>query len=115
MTTYTKAEKAMAKKILRYGRNLVRDGWTQEAWARNSEGEYTGVRSPEACEFCAEGALQRAGYDLQATAAEVRLANQRLSYVMGGWGILARNDAPRTTQAQVYGSFDLAYRGAAPF
>jgi hypothetical protein len=51
-------------KVLRTARGLVNKGWTTGALAMNKNGKRVPVKSPEAVNFCAIGALRRAEFKL---------------------------------------------------
>ena len=46
------------KKVLVKARSLIEKGWTQKALARDAHGEKVHPKDPNACEWCATGALR---------------------------------------------------------
>ena len=51
--------------ILRKGKEiLLEKGWCQGEFAKNDAGELVTVVSGDACEFCAQGAIMRAAWEL---------------------------------------------------
>ena len=85
---------------LRGGRELIRQGWTQNAAASAASGREVDVNDPRACRWCAGGALQAVGADIPAFAAIKRWSGNPF---ISGW-----NDSPRRTQAEVLAVFDEA-------
>lgn len=43
---------------------LIKDGWTQDVYARNANGKAVSPLAKTAVKFCAAGALRRAAYDV---------------------------------------------------
>lgn len=86
---------------LKAARELVArpGGWTQEAFARDDEGQQTQSRSRDAVCWCAEGALKasRSGF------AEFDFLQKLLGLPIAVW-----NDEPGRTQADVVAAFDRA-------
>jgi hypothetical protein len=53
--------------VLQDAKELVREGWSQGAFARNSRGDPVGVMSAEAIYFDVSGAIARAAYGWELT------------------------------------------------
>lgn len=54
----------MEKEIISEAIRLIDNGWTQGAFARNANDEIVFVTNPYACKFCAQGALERAVFNI---------------------------------------------------
>ena len=111
---------------MRGARERVADGWTQGTYARNDKGEQVSIVAYGCDCFCAEGAILHAvyeqhrdlpsAYDIilaeyapafgEANAAQLR-PHRRLGYPKTEC-IIAWNDDPERTQAQVVAAFDRA-------
>ena len=50
-------------KVLKRAKNLIKKGWTQDAYARNVDGTKVEPTDPDAVKFCMRGALYRACRD----------------------------------------------------
>lgn len=65
MTTYAIQEHGPCAVILAKAADLITSkGWTTRAYARNAGGDEEYFDSSDACQFCAFGAIRRAGVDL---------------------------------------------------
>lgn len=114
--SYNGTSQREATAILKRARDLVGKGWIKGYWARDAEGDNVHYSSPAACQFCAEGAIDRAIFEVKPkNAVSGQLARARFEYVFGGRSVIERNDSKTTTKEQVFGCFDFAYRGAAGF
>lgn len=86
-------------------RRKVARGWSQGAFARSQAGEPVAILAPEACCFCAYGALyavaERRGYTAWQALGDV-LGMRKID------SILTWNDAPGRTQADVLALYDRA-------
>ena len=115
-----------AKEILQRARALIAKpgSWTQEAAARTAaEGAPVYTGSPEACSFCALGALEAARWRALegVTCPEARdrvhelavTAKRRLAAALPPGGVVRFNDEPGRTQAEVVAAFDRAIAGGA--
>jgi hypothetical protein len=65
---FKKSKAVTAVEILKYARALLakRGGWTKTFYARSRTSRAVAANSPNACRFCAYGALLRAVHDLDA-------------------------------------------------
>lgn len=97
--------------VLKQARELVKQGWCQNAFAQNGEGEQVSTWSNRACKFCAWGAI-RAVVDGDheaedgAVRALVRALGKNPEAVTGA--IVNWNDAFGRKQIDVIEAFDLA-------
>lgn len=55
------AKQLTTKQVLIRARKLIKKGWTQKVMARNKYGHTVSLENPNACRFCALGALAKAG------------------------------------------------------
>ena len=99
------------KEILTEAQSLVKKGWTQGANARNAEGNRVYTDDPNACQFCAGGAL----IAVSPTTALYRSAARVLRVVIETqfWNdknVPEFNDASETTQSDVISAFDEAIK-----
>jgi hypothetical protein len=95
--------------ILRGARDLVAAGWTQGAFGRTHSGMPMGYAGANIANYCALGALFRAGSGsgpLPTKLAEIAVRNQ----VNGSLVIF--NDTPGRTQAEVVAVYDKAIAAA---
>ena len=93
------------KEVLIQARALILKGWTQEAFARDADGEPVSAKDPDACSWCVVGAVVAAYPDWD-------------NLSKGLWDFLGRfvdepcpdefNDLPETTQTDVLALFDRA-------
>lgn len=56
-----------AVEILEFSRDLIKKGWVSSCFAQDSDGEEVDPGSPNACSFCALGALIRAMHVLKSS------------------------------------------------
>lgn len=92
------------KELVKTAIGLVKKGWTQGAYARDSEGVQTSDYSPNACSFCVLGSLSRAAIDTQNYQAYGPTVSLFMRFLLKkGWpGMPSRwNDSPTRTQAEV--------------
>jgi hypothetical protein len=97
--------------ILVRARALIEpDGrWTQDAWARDSDGARVLPLDGSAVCWCPLGAIERAAapdWNFRLGAEEV------LRYVTGGWPINRWADAPKRTHPEILAGFDAAIERA---
>lgn len=90
--------------LLREGRERVARGWTQGAYARDAAGRSVYAWTPEACAWCALGAMRGVGR----SGAEYDEARATLERLTPARSVSSFNDAPTTTQADVLALFDRA-------
>jgi hypothetical protein len=112
------------KRILRMARSLVRTGWTKGAGARNRHGFSTVPGAPDAVQFCALGAIERAAGTDQRGAKEAILTLAHTLHPERDYWVLTDpltnavrdvstfNDAPETRKVDVLALFDKAARKA---
>jgi len=91
--------------VLRGARAKIAQGWCQGASARDADGQLTGVTQPDACCWCAIGAVYAAAplEPDSGDAAFEYLARVTPGHLIGTW-----NDDPSRTQAEVLALFDRA-------
>lgn len=89
----------MTKKILERAANLVSAGWAQGVVGRYKNGDACGWDDSEAVSWCALGAINRAAMD-EGHCLGACAAVDRLRHIVG-YFVVAWNDAPERTQAQV--------------
>lgn len=85
------------------------NGWTQDSFARNAEGDKVSDHHPSATCFCAWGAVRRARTDVYLE--EHFGTTDTLFSVLGlqpGDSVASWNDNPKRTQAEVIAAFDKA-------
>ena len=97
------------KQILTQARQLVKNGWTQHVVARTVEGEPVLATSPDACYYCASGAVIAVAPPGEIVDSVLHVLNK----VLAGNGyqqsdIISFNDAPTTTPEKMLGVFDKA-------
>lgn len=87
-------------------RELIEDPerWTQEESARDADGKGVPIGSPEACQWCAMGALSKIAPD------GLMLSRTRVALLRGTgtYSVSMFNDAPGRTHAEVLAAFDKA-------
>lgn len=106
-----------ANRILVNARDLIENGWVQNAFSRDKNKQRVQPSSPEATCYCADGALRAAaskitGYEMGLA---YIIAEGRLQAVMGGKNgdtIHTANDRRTTKKEHVLMAFDLAILGA---
>jgi len=86
--------------VLEAARARVAKGWTQKVFARDSDGNEAKADGPNACRWCAEGAISFGPGALNALIL--------LECAIGGPGVVRWNDTPGRTQAEVISAFDRA-------
>lgn len=96
--------------ILQQARNLIHEGWTQRAYARNHQGQECMPENTGATCFCIKGALLRALHLDDPTSKYARYVNLGLKLnKLTPQGHLSRfNDDPNTTLQDVLDFFDHA-------
>lgn len=88
---------------LRKARELVAKGWTKRAFARKRNGKICVLDSKDACSFCASGAMRRI------MGGESYIEGWKmLERAIDPYSIIAWNDDPKRTQAEVVAAFDRA-------
>lgn len=94
--------------VLRAGRERVARGWTQRAMARRSETIAVAPSHPNAVCWCAAGGIYADHRTKNSHEAAVTALERELP--PGDWdgNIIAYNDLPTTTQADVLALFDRA-------
>jgi hypothetical protein len=103
-----------AVKVLKDARDLISlpGTWTKGFLARNAlDKPMLNMHSPEACKFCAVGALEVSSYNNEATDKNVEdIATSCLYYAMSenGWGISGSNDKEDTQHLHVLMAYDFA-------
>ena len=93
-------------RVLRDGRDLVKRAWTQGDLARDAGGAPVPATAPEACQWCAYGALEAAGAKHHRIVGY--LAVHCMERVVGNLPLGEWNDAPTRTQDEVVKAFDAA-------
>lgn len=79
--------------ILKRAKDLLQQGWTKNAYARDDFGYSVSETSEDAVCWCANGALWRAVWDLNATSAECqRYARRELDALTADGSIVRFND-----------------------
>lgn len=99
--------------LLRAGRDMIEHvGWTKGAYARDAEEREVRLEQPEACAFCAIGALMAAASGLCTPtfdAAYIKLAHSMCAmYRDRGACISEVNDHKKTTKADILKAYDRA-------
>jgi hypothetical protein len=84
---------------------LIKQGWTQGASARDKDGKEVVSGSPEAVKWSALGAIC---CSVDARLAKYERAKAKLAAVIGTANIIAWDDAPERTQAEVIAAFEKA-------
>lgn len=114
-------QKITANKVLKKAVSLLETptrkgafGWTKGAFGRDSSSRPVDdhQESKAACRFCAIGAIERAGFELNAPWQATAEATSRLKRVLGDHAIVDANDDPKTTFPQILMAFDLAQTSA---
>jgi hypothetical protein len=82
--------------------------WTQNAWARNSQGEHVYHADADAICFCSLGAVERAGRNLNASDEAISEAYAAVVRATGALTIAKWNDAPGRTFDDVIDVFKKA-------
>lgn len=93
------------KERLIAARDLVAKGWTQGVYARDANDRYTPYGGPNACKFCASGAVAHVT-DIFLQSFEDALT--LLKRAIDGKAVVPWNDASERTQAEVVAAFDRA-------
>ena len=96
------------KEIFVNARGLIEKGWTQKAYARDANGDVVFPKDPNACEWCAMGALDAANPEGFRRFLELwnlldNFIDQPLSFTF--------NDVVNTTQKDVLDLYDRAIEG----
>ena len=91
------------KEILTQARVLVKQSWTQGAYARNSDGESVAAKDPTACSWCAVGAIKAANPDGYPRLCELW---DLFDNLVGRPLTISFNDASDTTQEDVLSLYD---------
>ena len=95
--------------MLREGRERVARGWTQGTYARDRDGRKAYAWAPEACAWCALGAMRVSGH----FGAEYDAARALLErFTPAALAVSSFNDASTTTQADVLALYDRAIAAA---
>lgn len=94
--------------VLRQARERVASGWCQRWLAVDSRGHPIHYSDPNACEFCAMGAISVSGNKIDSY-----FAFDLLRTAIGNESIATWNDDPFRTQRQVVDAFDKAIELAA--
>jgi hypothetical protein len=97
-----------ARDILIYARALLakRGGWTKGSYAKDKQGNAVTEDSPEACSFCAQGAIYRAIYDLGPSDSALMLLDHTFSRI-GEIGLISFNDR-QASKRPVIAEYDRA-------
>jgi hypothetical protein len=93
--------------VLTKARALVARGHCKDNAALDADGEYVHAGDPRARFWCAVGAIWAAGPD-EPDEAVRRATRDVLRAVLGTCTLVAWNDAPERTQAEVVDAFDRA-------
>ena len=103
-----KNREVTAADVVKYARALLakRGGWTKGCYARDSEGNAVHEARPEACSFCAKGAIYRAVHDLNPLQSVYHRA-VAVFLADGEYSLIGFSDA-QTTKAPVLRKFDKA-------
>ena len=97
----------IARDLAREAARLVRGGWTQGASARNVRGQTVSPEAPDACSWCATGALDAACGRLYGSLniyrVGIALEHVKRALAAQQWrrGIVVWNDTEGRTQAEV--------------
>ncbi|KKK74142.1 hypothetical protein LCGC14_2886680, partial [marine sediment metagenome] len=70
------------------------------------------LSSPDACRFCAEGALLRAAPEMRVENNVYPTGNKLLRELIAPFGLIAFNDAPTTTHPMIMRLFNKAIKRA---
>ena len=99
-------------RILRRARNLMRKGWTKDAYARNAKGRGVNFKAKTATHFCATGALRRASYEITGSKCgwhpTVALADRYVRDALDTGSLPHFNDYKATTKKQMLEGFGIA-------
>jgi hypothetical protein len=92
---------------LKAARDLIAEpkNWCQGTLALDKQGEKCDPKDPEACKFCATGALKRVCPN-EATFNDERAKLAKASRYLTGYGVINMNDG--TNHSMVLSVFDLA-------
>ena len=104
------------KEILEQARALIERGWTQNASARNADGDHVAPTSRHACKWCASGALNTVYETIQNWRDDPKTEEAsdlvRAAIPKGSNDfhktIIGFNDAIETTKADILSVFDEA-------
>lgn len=99
--------------LLREARELIAQGWTQHAFARDAQGEICAASEAVATCWCIRGAVRRVC--LTGESSESPLWGKvlhTLSTTLGRGGLAEWNDAPERTKEEVLSLFDRAIEKA---
>ena len=104
------------KEVLTQARVLVEQGWTQKVCARNANGDRVATNDPDACMFCATGAVSAAimksakNQDAKADEAFFGAVNLLDNITLKCDSGCAENfnDHPKTTKEDILELFDKA-------
>ena len=94
------------KDVLTQARALIEKGWTQDALARDAEGQDVYPKNSDACQWCATGAIWAVVGISQAYLDAFDMIDNLVRDNYEDIGYF--NDAPDTTQADVIKLFDEA-------
>ena len=98
--------------VLTEARSYIEKGWTQRSFARDEYGKPVDGRDPEACEWCAMGAIWKVvGYSGTEAYQEARDLIYSLVDFVDFNTVSQFNDHADTTQADVLALFDKAIKG----
>jgi hypothetical protein len=107
----------MTKEIIKLARELVAQGWTQKAWARDAAGNGVSTFNDKAVSFCAIGAICAASERLYPESPpmmyqEARIALHNAVYDItkdgGHYSVMEYNDAKGRTREEMVALFDYA-------
>jgi hypothetical protein len=96
-------------RLLQTARTLIAQGWTQIEYARDAQGRRVRYDTEEAVQFCLLGAARRAAEDIggHLTGADLDAVAELLGFAETEY-LIAWNDAPDRTQADVLARLDAA-------
>ena len=83
---------------------IVKQGWCQNSFARDKDGNVSDIMSPDATCFCAAGAISKSREESQLSTDDALTARLEVMYTFSdvvGDTIVHYNDAPGRTQAEV--------------
>ena len=92
------------KEILQEAHSYIEKGWTQKAYARDAGGKPVDAKDPDACSWCAVGALQVANSEQGRLVELWRFLDSFIDQPLSS----GFNDHPETTQDDVLNLFEKA-------
>ena len=110
------SEEVQLVRLFEIAKGLVRRGWAREVLARNRRGEPVAPVASDATRFCADGALLRAGRDMEAPYGLYELARRLVTATLrkrkGAGHLTSYNDRFARRREDICTLFDEA---AEPF